>query len=195
MRRPDSLPATYFEEMFAGDPDPWRFETSAYEQAKYAHTLSVLGPSYRRGFEIGCANGVLTAQLSARCRTLLSIDVSETALARARERCAGAAGASFARMSFPQEAPETGGFDLLVLSEVAYYWSDADLDKAAGRIAELLAPGGEMILVHWTGETDYPQSGDGAVSRLERALAGIVAVRRSERTKHYRLDLWARRAP
>jgi hypothetical protein len=31
---------TYFDEMYASDPDPWRFESSWYEQRKYALTMA-----------------------------------------------------------------------------------------------------------------------------------------------------------
>lgn len=197
MRARTSLPSTYFEEMFAGTADPWGFETSPYERAKYDHTLAALDSRrYARAFEIGCANGVLTQRLAAHCDALLAIDVSDTALASARARCAGQKLVSFASMAFPSAVPPASErFDLIMLSEVAYYWDDADLALAARRIEGLLAPGGDLLLVHWTGETDYPQSGDGAVEALRGALSGRVETRLSERMPDYRLDLWRRRAP
>jgi hypothetical protein len=47
-------------------------------------------------------------------------------------------------------------------------------------------------LVHWTGETDYPQTGDGAVTKLWRDLEDILTVSLDERQPAYRLDLWRR---
>lgn len=195
MRPRNSLPASYFEDMFAADADPWRFETSAYEGAKYAHTLSVLSPPYRHGFEVGCANGVLTAHLAERCDSLLAIDVSETALDHARRRCAQRPSVSFERMDFPREAPHATAFDLVVLSEVAYYWSDEDLTVAAERLLGLLTQGGHLVLVHWTRETDYPQSGDDAVGKLQRSMTRDIEVIEARRTEDYRLDLWRRAVP
>ncbi|RYE32399.1 MAG: methyltransferase domain-containing protein [Hyphomicrobiales bacterium] len=193
MRSLDSLPPAYFEEMFAGTPDPWGFETSPYEQAKYDHTLAALGSRhYPNALEIGCANGVLTQRLAGHCDALLALDVSETALARATSRCATLGGVRFVRMNFPIEVPAQGEFDLIVLSEVAYYWNNADLALAASRLLALLAPGGDLILVHWTGETDYPQSGDSAVEALQGAMAGELERVRHEREVKYRLDLWRR---
>lgn len=195
MRARHSLPPGYFEEMFAGDPDPWRFETSAYEQAKYARTIAALdGRRYRHGLEIGCAIGVLTKMLGARCDRLTAVDVSETALGRARDRCRALSHIDFARMAFPREAPKGQLFDLIVLSEVAYYWNDDDLRLAGERLAALLAPGGELLLVHWIGETDYPQTGDGAVDALQRSLGSAMTVVAQDCEPSYRLDLW-RRAP
>ncbi|PZN97817.1 MAG: NodS family protein [Hyphomicrobiales bacterium] len=193
-RARNSLPPTYFEEMFAGDPDPWSFETSGYEKAKYDHTLASLGDRrYRYALEIGCANGVLTQRLAGHCDKLLAIDVSETALASASSRCAAQANALFARVNFPAKMPDRASFDLIVLSEVAYYWDDADLDLAARRLLDLLAIGGDLILVHWTGETDYPQSGDGAVENLRLATEFALDPILSDRRAHYRIDLWRRR--
>jgi predicted TPR repeat methyltransferase len=195
MRARNSLPPAYFEDMFAATADPWGFETSAYEHAKYARTTAALGNRrYRRAFEIGCANGVLTEQLAAHCDALLAIDVSETALASAKVRCGIQTNVSFDRMSFPNASFSPGAFDLIVLSEVAYYWDDGDLALAAGQVSDLLAPGADLILVHWIGETDYPKSGDDAVEALMCALSGKVEILLKERTPDYRLDLWRRAA-
>ncbi len=189
-----SLPPDYFEGMFAADGDPWRFDSSDYEAAKYAHTLSVLQDRrFAHGFEVGCANGALTRRLAGVCDRLLAVDVSPTALAAARRRTRDLPGVRLDQMRFPVETPGTDRFDLVVLSEVAYYWSDRDLERAAAWLAGGVDSGGELLLVHWTGETDYPQTGDGAVSSLKRALTGAVDVRLTIRCPRYRLDLWRRR--
>lgn len=196
MRARDSLTPRYFEEIFAGDPDPWGFDSSAYEQAKYDRTIAALkGRRYRRGLEIGCASGHLSHRLAGLCDTLLAVDVSETALARAKARCGQDRSIRFERMRFPLEVPSTPAFDLIVLSEVAYYWSEADLRIASLRIIDLLVQGGRLLLVHWIGETDYPQSGDEAVAALAAGLGDRVEVEISERTSQYRLDLWMRSRP
>lgn len=189
-----SLPPEYFERMFQGTPDPWDLETSPYERAKYSDTIAALaGRSYREGFEIGCAKGVLSRQLAQHCAQLLAIDVSETALKAARARCAELPYVSFAKMAFPLEAPSQTQFDLVVLSEVAYYWNDADLARAAQWLTAHISAGGDVLLVHWIGETDYPQSGDDAVDKLGDAIQVPMDVLRSERREKYRLDMWRRR--
>ncbi|MFN3473037.1 MAG: class I SAM-dependent DNA methyltransferase [Blastomonas sp.] len=191
MRHQTSLDADYFEQMFRDKPDPWGFETSAYEQAKYARTLKALGDCrFKRALEVGCANGVLTAQLAPSCDRLLAIDVSETALGAARERCRDLPQVAFEQLAFPRQTPEETAFDLLLLSEVAYYWDDADLQRAADWIVGAVAPGGKVLLVHWTGETDYPQSGDDAVEKLYAMLADRIDLVRTDCQPEYRLDLW-----
>jgi len=193
MNRPStSLDPDYFESMFRGAEDPWDLERSDYERGKYAHTVRALhGRDYRQAFEVGCAKGVLTASLAPHCGALLAIDVSATALKAARARCASLDQVSFANMVFPQQTPSRA-FDLVVLSEVVYYWDDRDIGRAATWIASQVECGGDILLVHWTGQTDYPQGGDEAVEKLHGFLAGRVEVVTDERTAQYRLDLWRR---
>lgn len=185
-----SLPPEYFEAMFQGAPDPWNLETSLYEQGKYTRSIEALGTrSYPAGFEVGCAKGVLTRRLAQKSDWLLAVDVSGTALRAARQRCADLDHVGFANMRFPQQAPDRN-FDLIVLSEVVYYWDDDDIVRAAEWIGDHLKPDGDMLLVHWTGETDYPQSADDAVKKMGAALGERVSVLTAERHSHYRLDLW-----
>ena len=194
MRRETTLPADYFEAMFRSDPDPWGLESRAYEAAKHSRSVEALdGRRYRQGLEVGCAGGMLTRRLADVCDHLLAVDVSPTALDRARQRCEGAPQVLFECFNFPEQTPETQEFDLLVLSEVAYYWSDEDLGRAAAWIVQQVVPGGDILLVHWTGETDYPQTGDGAVTGLRSRLGNVVAEVLAERTDEYRLDVWRRR--
>ncbi|WP_395942875.1 SAM-dependent methyltransferase [Brevundimonas sp.] len=194
IRGQTTLGADYFEGIFAGDDDPWGLETRAYESKKRERTLAILGGErFEAGLEIGCAAGVLTAQLAPYCKTLLAIDVSETALKRARRRLSDYPQVRFQCAAFPEERPDLDRPDLMVLSEVAYYWSDADLIRAGRYIEDALQPGGVIVLVHWLGETDYPQTGDGAVAALARTLDRHVEVEIAERHSEYRLDLWRRR--
>ena len=194
-RRPvDSRGATEFERQYRQAIDPWQYESSPYERAKYAATLAALPhPRYRVALEIGCSIGVLTAQLAPRCDRLLAIDFAETALARARERLAAISTVEFRRMAFPTESP-AGRFDLTILSEVGYYWSWPDLRAAKERIIERLTSGGHLLLVHWTPPIDdAPLNGDEVheefLNRSDNRLDHLAG----ERSETYRLDLLARR--
>jgi predicted TPR repeat methyltransferase len=186
-----SLPPIYFEDMFANNPDPWSFETSVYEAEKFEASIAALdGRAYDRALEVGCANGVLTQRLIPWCRRLLSVDVSVSALASARRRNLAADNVEFFEMVFPTQTPDTQ-FDLIVMSEVVYYWSAADIAAAGAWIAGHLDRGGDLLLVHWIGSTDYPQTGDGAVQLLRAAMPAMTLVRATRHEK-YRLDLWRR---
>ncbi len=73
-----SLDCQYFEDLYAKDPDPWRFASSDYERRKYKVTLAALPRGrYARALEVGCSIGGLTQKLAARCDRLLAIDIAE----------------------------------------------------------------------------------------------------------------------
>ena len=200
--QPATLQPGYFERLYRSDPDPWRFATSDYEREKYAATLAALPrPRFARGFEVGCSIGVLTRQLAGRCDALVAVDVAETALAQARERCAGLDGVRIARMAVPGEWPE-GGFDLVLFSEVLYYLGPSGgpsggvdgIAEAARRTLACLAPGGAVLLVNWRGPTDGTCSGEEAADRFIAAACGAAgggALRptRLDRAERYRLDV------
>lgn len=187
-----SLPASYFDAIYDRDGDPWRFRTSDYERAKYDATLAALPrPRYRRALEVGCSIGVLTRDLAGRCDSLLAVDAADKALAAARAACADRVNVAFARLRAPEEWPNggEGAFDLIMLSEVVYYLDRADVARLAARVGGALAPGGDCLLVHWTGATDYPLSGDEAAECFIAAASGFADITRQERSGRYRLDL------
>ena len=190
--RRSTLQPTYFDAIYAADPDPWKFASSPYEQDKYRLTLEALPQSrYRSALEVGCSIGVLTRALASRCDRLLAIDAARAPLAHARRRCAAQPAVHFAQMFAPAQWPE-GLFDLILLSEVVYYLALRDVARVAGRIKKSLAPNGDIVLVHWTGPTNYPLSADQAVGLFIEEMRGVCVVIRSERFGFFRLDIMTR---
>lgn len=161
MRR-ERLERDYFEKLYAESADPWDFETSDYERRKYERTLESLGERrFRRAFEASSSIGVFTAMLAVRCEELLAVDASERAVEIARERLAGESHVRIERRTLPEEMPEEDLFDLIVASEVLYYWPREVVLAALRRFEEMLAPGGVLVAVHWRKETKtYPLQGD-----------------------------------
>lgn len=193
--QPHTLPRDYFNEVYRANSDPWGFETSPYEHAKYADTLAALTkPHYNQAFEVGCSLGVLTEMLAPRCGHLLAVDIAEAPLARARQRCAALPHVTFQLMTLPQEFPSGQPFDLIVLSEVGYYWSAADLAKATDMLLGALQPGGQLLLVHWTPPVhDYPLTGDEVHDYfLQQGTAADLSHVHGHRASTYRLDLLSR---
>ncbi|MDB5645621.1 SAM-dependent methyltransferase [Methylobacterium sp.] len=188
-RTTESIPPDYFTELYASNPDPWDFTASPYEHAKYAATLAALGrPTYAEALEVGCSIGVLTRQLADRCGRLLSLDVAQSAIDAAKARCADSPHVAFLRAAVPSEWPP-GRFDLVVLSEVLYFFTPEDLASLAAHLLAALKPGGEVVLVHWLGETNFPLSADEAVETLIGATAGQLQSGLQSRTERYRLDV------
>lgn len=184
-----SLPASYFDALYAADPDPWKFRSSPYEAAKYQATLAALPRAhYGSALEIGCSIGVLTRMLAPRCGKLLALDGAARALTRARRHCAGLAQVSFARREIPRQWPR-GQHDLILFSELLYYLDEEDLARTAALTLRALRPAGEVLLVHWTGTTDYPLSGDAAVEGFMAVAGPALAVAMQSRTDRYRMDL------
>jgi SAM-dependent methyltransferase len=146
----DTIPPEYFDELYRQNSDPWSFETSDYEARKYDETLAMLPRArYRDAFEVGCSIGVLTKRLAERCDSLLAVDCSPLALDRAMARCERMEHVHFQQMNVPREYPSGDKFDLILLSEVAYYWSWRDLRWVFDRIVEQLRVHGHLLLVHW----------------------------------------------
>jgi cyclopropane fatty-acyl-phospholipid synthase-like methyltransferase len=186
----------YFESMYADSADPWGFDDRWYERRKYALTLAALPrPHYRRAFEPGCSIGVLTAQLARRCDRVVATDVVPRALASARDRVRREGVADrvdLDRASLLDPWP-AGTFDLVVLSEVLYYLTPADLGIVLGRAVDALEEGGTLVAVHWQHPVpEYPQTG----RAVHDAVAARDGLRRvgSYRDADFHLDVYTRGA-
>ncbi len=186
-----TLPRDYFDALYGQNSDPWHFETRPYEREKYAATLDNLPRErYQNALELGCSIGVLSEQLGRRCDHLLGLDVAEVPLQIARERCAAQPNIEFVRATLPDQFP-AGKFDLILLSEVGYYFALPDLKRLQARILGALLPDGDLVCVHYLPFVpDYPLTGD-AVHEAFFALE--LEHLQGFRAERYRFDAW--RAP
>ena len=187
-----SLPESYFEFVYNNNEDPWNYETSDYEKEKYEATIEALQkPVYKKALEIGCSIGVLTKMLSERCSSLLSIDINDVALQKAKQRLKDFPNVRFEKRIVPQDYPEDK-FDLVLMSEVGYYLSMEDLKLAKEKIINSLQKNGDLILVHWLPFVhDYPLTGDEVhdfFSQPHTSLQHVYAIRKEK----YRLDIYTK---
>jgi SAM-dependent methyltransferase len=137
----------HFEALYAASSDPWNVRDAWYEQRKRTLLLACLpNARYASAFEPGCGNGELTAALALRCDRVLACDGAASAVAAARARVT-AANATIDQRSLPQDWPE-GAFDLIVVSELAYYLPVATWRAMFARILASLAPGGLLLMCH-----------------------------------------------
>jgi len=193
MNPSQSLPPSYFDTLYQTDPDPWKFATSDYEAEKYATTIAALPKScYRSALEIGGSIGVLTQKLAQSCNSVLSIDVSQLAQDQAIQRCKLFPQVRFQIMNFPHQYPQEK-FDLVLVSEVGYYWGREDLHTAQQRIFELLEPGGNLLLVHWLPRSpDYPLTGHEVHNSFLEFVPKQIRHLQCQQNTKYRLDLFER---
>jgi SAM-dependent methyltransferase len=188
-----TLGPDHFEALYAADPDPWKFATSEYEHRKYELTLAGLPRArYTTGLEVGCSIGVLTEKLGARCEVVIGVDLVASALDQARHRCAAFPNVRFEQMAVPRRWPD-GQFDLIVLSEILYFFDAGDLSLLAERVGRSAVSGGDIALVHWTGPTDDPLPGDRAVELFIEQMDDFASILRAERHETFRLDILRRR--
>jgi len=183
--------AAFFEARYQTSGDPWHFASSPYELSRYDITLATLSrESYRRGFEPGCSVGVLTAALARRVERLIACDISSTAVACAKERCGELANVEIHRRDVADGLPE-GMFDLIVFSELGYYFSAARLAAIAREMATRMDPGGELVAVHWLGHSpDHVLHGDEVHGVLVQALPCEHVA--GSRHAGFRIDSWRR---
>jgi glycosyltransferase involved in cell wall biosynthesis len=186
-----SYPASYFEDLYKDDPDPWGFASRWYERRKYAITMASLPREhYRRVFEPACSIGVLTESLAARCDELVASDSAQRPLDEARKRLSPHPHVRLELMEVPGQWPD-GRFDLVVLSEFAYFLGDADLELLVERTMESLDADGHVIAVHYLPAGKIVQSADEvhAAFRSRPDLLNTVTHREPE----FVLDVFVRR--
>ncbi len=178
--------------MYRRHVDPWNFEGSSYEQERYVKILeSVDGRRYSRAFEPGCSIGVLTRNLAGLCDRLEAREISPTAASNAKERCKDLPQVHLECGSLPEAMP-AGEFDLIVFSEIGYYFEEEELRVIVDHLANKLSPGGYFIAVHWLGTSaDHLLSGD-AVHGVIRECA-LLSLDDQKRYAHFRLDRMVRR--
>lgn len=186
-----SLPADYFDELFADNDDPWAFRTRWYEQRKRALTLAALPRQrYSRVFEPGCANGELSLCLAERCDELLCMDMSARAADLARKRLIEFPGAKVVEGRLPDDWPE-GKFDLIVVSEWAYYLEPALFVQVVERIAASLSADGAVLACHWLHPIEgCPMLGREAHALLAEHLQLHPLVRHEE--TDFLLEMWGK---
>lgn len=189
-------PHQHFEQLYQASADPWQVSSKWYERRKRQLLLAALPRErYRHGFEPGCGNGETTMALMARCEQLVAADFSEAAvlLCNARLERKDQRQLHLQTLEVPQEWPQVpaGGFDLLVVSELAYYFSDAELAVFNDRCLASLAPGGHWLMCHWRHPApDLRQNADTLHAQIGASAALRTVV--EHREADFLLEVWER---
>jgi trans-aconitate methyltransferase len=181
----------YFERLYQADEDPWGLASRWYEQRKYHLTVASLpAERYRSGFEPGCSIGALTERLAPRCDQLLAIDHVAATVATAARRLAPFSHVQLEQRTIPDDWPP-GPFDLLMLSEVCYYFDADELRGLVERAQQSLEANATVVAVHWTGPTDYPLT----AAQAHQILAATSTFEQAAHhvDEQFLLDVWRHR--
>jgi SAM-dependent methyltransferase len=136
-----------FEKKFRENIDPWDYTNSRFEHFKRSVLLRACGhEKHGRVLELGCAIGETTRFLAPLCLRLLALDGSATAISEARRRVRST-NVCFLQATLPGQMPR-GPFDLIVVSEIAYYLSAHDQAALGERLAAATAHRGRIVLLH-----------------------------------------------
>jgi len=200
-----SIPSSIFDEIFRDNPDPWGYTTRWYEITKFRATIQALPKvQFKNAFEIACAIGVITEKLAPKCDRLLSVDCSELGLAEARKRCSHLPQVRFEQMQIPQQFP-TEKFDLILFSEVGFFFTMPDLLETKQKIIDALLPGGYLLMVHFRskagdyfiqdGETvhnTFVENSASSLKHLGDPRKNFFILDPARYQKSYRMDLFQR---
>lgn len=137
--------------------DPWDFEDSAFDDARYEKQMTLLaGRRYGRVLEIGCGSGRFTRLLAQVAGHVVAIDIAPSAIARAQTAIADNKNVEFCAANIMEyELSADGPWNLIVMSETIYClgWLYPFFD-VGWLVSELFAatkPGGRFLLVNTLG--------------------------------------------
>jgi SAM-dependent methyltransferase len=183
--------SAFFEEKYRENSDPWDFSVSEYELGRYQAVIATIAHKhYLRAFEPGCSIGVLTELLATISDFVEAIDFSPTAVDAAQKRCSQLKNVDIVCTSLRKRMPVTG-FDLVVLSEIGYYFGRDEWMEISSALIDPMPKGGTFVAAHWLGHSnDHRISGD-QVHEILLSLPNIQ-LEHSERHEKFRIDRWVR---
>jgi SAM-dependent methyltransferase len=183
--------AEFFEQKYRENADPWDFARSEYERSRYDSIIKALdGRHYARAFEPGCSVGELTWRLAANCGHVDAMDISATAIDRAKSRCRNLSNVTLQVGSLPHHMPQ-GDFDLIVFSEIGYYFDEVTLQELGNMLVRRIQRSGTLLAVHWLGTSKDHILGGDHVQEIFGCLGGL-RIDHAERHEGFRLERWVR---
>ncbi len=179
-------------------PDPYAV-VARRQHLKIERAFSLVqGFRAREALELGCGEGRWSKHSAALADHLTAIDISDLAIRRAK------ALHQLPNVTFRQGdvlsldfAP--GSLDFVFCSEVLYYLTLEQLDRTIERLAELLAPGGRLLIVHQRSLKDDTSGLDlkefGAKTIHERFMTTDLSLADELIDDAYRIELFVKPTP
>lgn len=129
--------------------DPWEYTESPIQCERFQSALRLLdlvceGRLFESALEVGCAEGVFTAMLTPRCKSLLSVDIIDVALARAATRCVGL-GVAFRNWDLVTSPVPIHPQLLVVMDVLELYVRPVHVRSAREKLVQALQPGGFLL--------------------------------------------------
>jgi hypothetical protein len=129
---------------------------------------------------------VLTERLALCCDAVDAIDFSSTAVAEAKARCSHLPQIEVRCAELP-DGRQNKSFDLLVLSEIGYYFTLQSWQQIVFSLIDSLPEGATILAAHWLGHSeDHCISGD----EVHEIILSHpqVQLEHAERKQRFRLD-------
>jgi SAM-dependent methyltransferase len=195
------VPQSTYAQFFTDRTDPWGYEVTPFILERFKASIELLDDARRdacfeRAWEIGCAEGLMTARLAQRCKQLSAVDFVPLALERARVRCQEFGNVSFSEWDLKLD-PAPGTFDLIVITDVlgSNFGGPRDVRRARDKMVSALAPSGYLLYGDYLGEPLSRRIHDSwwgrllllrarKILRIVAAHPALVEVARRETTMH-----------
>jgi ubiquinone/menaquinone biosynthesis C-methylase UbiE len=184
-----------FEELYRESAEPYGYSHRAIEVLRHRFVVDKvrhLAPRPVQILDVGCSLGQLTCQLGPISETTVAMDVSPTAVRKARGRCESSGGryryavGSAVALPFDDQL-----FDLVVLCDGLVGWNLSPQQRAAalGEAHRVVRPGGYVLLTEFL----RPRRFAGFIGEVEEGPLEIVAIEYLYDRFWYQLETWLRR--
>lgn len=154
---------SHFETMYKDSPEPWDYTSRGVELLRFEYVVAKvkeLNPNGGAMLDIGCALGQLTHRLLGISQDFYSMDISLTAVKKAKQNLSGLVGGgqvNFLCGSATELPFRDQFFDLVILSDGLNGWElNPEQKKAAiSEAYRVLKPGGFALLTDYLHPRDF----------------------------------------
>jgi predicted TPR repeat methyltransferase len=183
------LSAAGFEARYRGGTDSQALEDGAYELNRYRAIISSLRmAAYGNVYEPGCSIGLMTQQLGSMAKRVIACDFAPSAIEQVKLRCADQTNVEVICADIRTFVPNAP-LDLIIFSDIGYYFSENELPRIAAQLACYLVTDGEFMAAHRFAEQPHHVLD---ANRVHETLAAHLPLCpfRAEQHSGFRLDSW-----
>ena len=188
-----------FEGRYRRSEEPWSFSERAAERLRHrwvVDTVRRFAP--RRALDVGCSLGQLTGALAALPMELHAVDVSPTAVTRARARIANGNGGRNEDHHHPRFVAGSAvtlplastAYDFLTACDGLYSWelNDDERHRAVKELRRVLRVGGHALLTEHTRPARFEEF----IGEITRGGLRVVSVEYLYDRPWYQFESWFR---